>query len=367
MDKENASAPENCNFSVTAQKEENVHLIWTDVLRIIAIFGIIITHIASLEFMGDPKTMEWQACNIFNSLTRPCVAIFVMVSGVFLLNPDKEYSLKKLYFSKILKFIAIYLVCTVFFACYHQLYHGFSFDFSRIKRELSDGPGHLWFLFMICGLYIVSPFLRLITKDKRYIIYYLVLSLIFVSFAHLMITVPCLEKFYKQTLLRFELPFIFGYSGYFMLGYWLSTQQLSKKTRILIYISGIIAAIASVAINGYAGYHFNIRGTGFYNNISLPNVICATAVFVFCQYHFNTKTPFHLPAGIIAKVAKRCFGIYLIHPVFLTVTSSARLREIFLSPSPFIYIPLLAIGYFAGSLLIVMLLEKIPFVKKCII
>ena len=180
-----------------------------------------------------------------------------------------------------------------------------------------------------------------------------------------MITVPCLEKFYKQTLPRFELPFIFGYSGYFMLGYWLSTQQLNKKTRILIYISGIIAAIASVAINGYAGYHFNIRGTGLYNNISIPNVICATAVFVFCQYHFNTKTLFHLPAGIIAKIAKWSFGIYLVHPVFLTITSWHH--EIYLSSSPFIYVPLLAIGYFAGSLLIVMLLEKIPFVKKCII
>ena len=177
MDKENTTVPENCNLSATAQKEEKVQLIWTDVLRIIAIFGIIITHIASLEFMGNPKTMEWQACNFFNSLTRPCVAIFVMVSGVFLLNPEKEYSLKKLYFSKILKFIAIYLVWTVFFAFYHQLfYRGLAIDVPQLKRELSDGRT---FMVSVHDLRIVYRFPVFTFDHERQAVYHLLFGSLF--------------------------------------------------------------------------------------------------------------------------------------------------------------------------------------------
>lgn len=55
----------------------------------------------------------------------------------------------------------------------------------KIKRIINDlvvGNYHLWFMYLIVGLYLIVPLLRLWVKDenKKYVEYFIILSIVFV-------------------------------------------------------------------------------------------------------------------------------------------------------------------------------------------
>lgn len=71
--------------------------IWPDIIRIVAVFFVVLIHCAATGFHGrfPPNSSEFMACNFYNCLSRFCVPIFVMISGRFLLDESRDYSIKK--------------------------------------------------------------------------------------------------------------------------------------------------------------------------------------------------------------------------------------------------------------------------------
>ena len=68
-------------------------------IRISAVFAMIVLHTAAVGFNGQfaVTSSEWQSCNFYNAIVSCCVPLFVMISGVFLLAPQRDYTLKKLW------------------------------------------------------------------------------------------------------------------------------------------------------------------------------------------------------------------------------------------------------------------------------
>lgn len=67
-----------------------------DYLRVYAIAIMIISHVSAQNwYVTDVNTFEWQTFNIFDSISRQAVPIFVMISGSLFL--EKSIQLKKLY------------------------------------------------------------------------------------------------------------------------------------------------------------------------------------------------------------------------------------------------------------------------------
>ena len=143
-------------------------IVWPDVLRTVAVAAVIMLHAAAVGFDGrfGARTVSWQVCNLYDSLVRFSVPVFVMVSGMFLLNPEREYDLKKLYLSKILRIATAFLFWASFYLMVVLIVtsvqgkpssgeYGYLYI---IMQEAAGGHYHLWFLFMIAGLYMVTPF-----------------------------------------------------------------------------------------------------------------------------------------------------------------------------------------------------------------
>lgn len=219
-----------------------------------------------------------------------------MVFGMFLLNPARKYGFRKLYFTKILRIATAFLFWATFYPLVsmgilwlrggemsgHSVLH-------VLVLGILGGHYHMWVLFMISGLYIVTPFLRLIAKDEKLTIYFLVLSLVFVFGTNMINLLLPHPKAFQHLLNRLDVNLVTGYSGYFIWGYWLSKHRLFATARKTIYCMGLFAAVGTAGLNGLAGYHFDITGTWMYDNL-LPNILLmATAVFVFCQYYYHEK------------------------------------------------------------------------------
>lgn len=103
--------------------------IYIDIIRVIATFAVIITHVCSFKWYGtDVNSFHWQCLNFFSSITRWCVPIFVMISGVFFLEPTKEIIIKKIYSKYILRIVIALLFWSVFYAFYNTLDYQIKFS-----------------------------------------------------------------------------------------------------------------------------------------------------------------------------------------------------------------------------------------------
>lgn len=221
-----AIPPENDNNGQLCTTDHVKRVIWPDVIRIIAVLAMIMLHAAAAGFgRFGARTVSWQVCNLYDSLVRFCVPVFVMVSGMFLLNPEREYDLKKLYFTKILRIATAYLFWAAFYSMIPLISalvrgempagHGYLYI---IVRGIVAGHFHLWFLFMITGLYIVTPLLRLIVKDDKLTIYFIVLGLIFVYGTNMANLFPPMRKLVAITITRLNVQLVAGFSCYFIWG-----------------------------------------------------------------------------------------------------------------------------------------------------
>ena len=71
-------------------ENSNKRIVYADLLRIIATFAVIVLHVSASKWYDTPvKDFNWQIYNLYDSLVRWSVPIFVMLSGMFFLNPEK--------------------------------------------------------------------------------------------------------------------------------------------------------------------------------------------------------------------------------------------------------------------------------------
>lgn len=66
-----------------------------DLLRVIAMIGVVVTHVNShFLYIADVNSINFYFLTSYTSVVRFSALIFIMVSGVFLLDPKKELNIK---------------------------------------------------------------------------------------------------------------------------------------------------------------------------------------------------------------------------------------------------------------------------------
>lgn len=119
-----------------------------DIVRLIATLEVIWLHVSSNS--------------LIKLMCSNCVLLFVMISGAIHLNEDYVFDYSKMV-RKILRITISFAICSIFYALLFD-------DTSSIRtifRNIFTGHYHLWFLYMIVGLYLVTPIIKYIIKDKR--------------------------------------------------------------------------------------------------------------------------------------------------------------------------------------------------------
>ena len=357
-------------------KTENIYnidqerLLYIDILRIISIFAVIIIHVSAKWFENSSlstNSINYQIVNVYDCVTRFGVPVFVMISGVFFLNPQKKYQIKKLFFKKNIRILTAFLFWQTIYVII-QLYElEEEITFRKIIHGIFDVHYHLWYLFMICGLYISSPLLKYIIKDKNMVRYFLFLSLLFVFLPNffLLFNKYKLIKYLIDFINRLDIKIVYGYSTYFILGYILSKANLKNKYIKLIYLLGSFSIFMTVVFNGIIEikmkHHVNL-----YYKTFLPN-ICCFSVFVFVLFkelfkHICLTINF---SKILTMIGKMTFGIYLIHALFADHIKFIGFQ--FFLNYPIISIPLISLSIFILSLLLTGIISKIPILNKYVI
>jgi surface polysaccharide O-acyltransferase-like enzyme len=351
---------------------EKTRIFWADLIRIAAIFGVVLIHVAS-DVITEWKTVPgtgWLAANFYDSLMRACVPLFFMISGALLLPGRESYGI---FFRKRVKRIAIPLIAwNILFLVWKKAFYQPELGWSEALSLLGRGGVffHLWFLYTLIGLYLLTPFFRIVTAhaSRRDLFYFLVLWFLAGSL------LPTTEKFLS---LVYPLDFHFGIAlepatgavGYFLLGHFLDRYVTEKALP-----AACLAWILSLAACFY-GTFFLCRYCGgfetlFYGSFAPNVVVYSVASFILMRSAGNFLEK-RIPPGtkvFIGAVAKASFGIYLVHPIVLDLLQKGRLGFA-LKPElgqPSLAIPAISLLAFALSLGFVLLIEKIPGVRKIV-
>ena len=335
-------------------------------IRIFSVIMVISIHVANVYINNFEKVSpeDFLISVIFSSFSRVCVPLFFMISGAFII--DKEYDRKK-YFEKILKFIIVLVIWSVI---YYLSKNGF--DFKDIGKVIVNSffnanktSRHLWYMYPLIAIYIALPFIQNMCKNMSRELENLFLILWFCLSGLTFIFLP-LASFITKTDIKMDYPVPIINSAYY-LGYFIGGHIIYKRVKnlnfsaknniicILIYIAcSIITTLATYFISIKAGYA--VSPPTWYRG----SLVILASFSVFILLIANEKK-FKNP--LIMAVSRHTFGIYLIHMVFLNII---KWNIDVISLSPMLTIPLFTLIVYISSLLVCMLLSKIPFVKKII-
>ena len=350
--------------------QKSNRIISYDILRIIATLSIVMIHTAASFVLSSPVgSFEFTVSNFIDSLARVGVPIFAMISGALMLNENKKTSITDM-LSHALKIFGLLLFWSLFYAVYYYIaipiITSKPINIAAAFKAVIDGHYHFWFLYMLIGLYIVTPILRLFVKkeNKKYISYMLAI-MVAVNFV-----APFVNFFTKQYFMggdsllhyieKFELPFSTGCLTYYILGWYLTTFEIKKNRRTLIYVLGVVGFLSTFLCSQLLTTE-SVEAHGVFYSHNIINVFLhSVAIFVFVIYWSKDKDIKHKNA--LVKISTTTFGIYIIHDITLRFVDALTLGlENFFLRLMLNYLLTLGISFIC-----MYIISKIPIIKKLI-
>jgi len=335
---------------------------WISNLRVVATLCVVLLHVASsvLYKYNEVPNSHWWVGNVYDSFARFSVPLFLMITGALLLGNQHSYPifLKR----KVIRILLPFAFWTAIYIIYNFIeppqFNGkleSQSNFSWILQQLKGGSSsyHLWYVYMLFGIYLTIPLIAKLASSIRKI--YLVLFLIaWILFIILSASRTSVSNF------EWNLWYYFGYVGYVVFGYYLSIiNTKSKRISALAVITFFIGLFITV----YGTYYYTDMNGLFYKNYYsylTPNVLLMTASIFVLMKNANINL-----SGVLKKprdlIDKHSYGIYLSHILVLNYLIMYGVDWDLIHP--LIGIPLTAIITLIGSVASVYLIRKIPFGK----
>ncbi len=142
-----------------------------DAIRAYAIFLVIFSHVFApvCAGMNDYPLGVWWVFNLLDSVIRLCVPLFVMISGTLLLTSTKQEFAVDFLKKRLLKVVPPFIGWSFIYSYYEARMNETPFSFQQAAIDMFNGPTefHLWFVYMIIGLYFLAPVLRLIVRSAQ--------------------------------------------------------------------------------------------------------------------------------------------------------------------------------------------------------
>lgn len=375
--------------------QKNQHIVWLDVVRFIAMFTVVCCHCTD-PFNFYPGTAPnigeiklWGA--IYGSVLRPCVPLFVMITGALLLPVRGDAS--TFYKKRIPRVFYPFLIWSVLYNLFpwitgllglnpqiildffpyageEVMQQSFSVSLEYILMipfNFSILAVHMWYIYLLIGLYLYLPvFSAWVEKASERA------KLMFLLAWGVTLLLPYYYQFVSNYLWgtcswnSFGMLYAFaGFNGYLLLGHYLKNMEWSLKKTLAIGIP-MFAAGYAVTFLGFRHITALPEYTDemlelFFTYCSLNVVMMTIPVFMLAK---KVKVNSERMKKALANLTVCGFGIYMIH-YFFTGPSVVLMRAIDMPIG--LQIPVAAILAFAVSWGLVWLIYRAGKVAKYIV
>lgn len=367
-------------------QQQNQHVVWLDVVRLIAMFTVVCCHCTDPFnfYPGAAPNIDqiklWGA--IYGSLLRPCVPLFVMITGALLLPVRGEASV--FYKKRIPRVFFPFLIWSVIYNLFPWMtgllgldpkiildffpYSGeevarqsfaVSLDYIlHIPFNFSILAVHMWYIYLLIGLYLYMPiFSAWVEKaSERAKLYFL-----------LAWGVTLLLPYYNQ----FVAPYLWGtcswnafgmlyafagFNGYLLLGHYLRNLDWSLGKTVAIglpmFVVGYLITFFGfryiTALPEYSDEMLEL----FFTYCSINVLLMTFPVFMLAK---KVKVRSERTKRALANLTICGFGIYMIH-YFFTGPSVVVMR--YLNVPLGLQIPIASVIAFGISWLLVWLMYR---------
>ena len=336
---------------------------YLDYLRGLATIAVIVIHVSSQNLYGYYGSISWLIFTVYDGVCRVAVPLFFMISGCLFLDKKREKPIKSLYTVTIKRLVIFLLFWSLIYKMIYVPFEGTSLK--KIGLALSEilmgnTQVHLWYIYAIIGLYIISPVLKVFVNNatQKQLLYAIACCFIFGSIHTFVVEFPSLS-FLANHLSKIKEDMEVGYIGYFLLGYYLDNYEIKKKHRILLYFTGAVGLALSIVMVMWDCMTHYAAMERFWV-YTMPGIyFAAVAVFVFFKY---TNCKIKIVDSFLKKVAKYSLGIYGCHMIFIIYLWMIGFTTF--SFHALISVPVISLVVFVFSVVTSFLIQKIPLVGK---
>lgn len=336
-------------------------------LRALACIAIITLHtvnVAEILYRNQITDVQRTASLAVVYCLMWAVPCFVMVTGALLLNPARRITLRKIFNSYIVRVLGALLLFGLVFRVFDIVMNGEELGIASVllgfvKVFTGQSWAHLWYLYLLIGLYLMLPFYRMAAKESSpsLLRYLLAISVIFLSLLPLTRMFGVSSAFYLHVSTIYPFYLFAGYAIYS------GAVTLHRGTATALTICSTAAIAALTVYYFYAPAESLDAILTSYSSILI--ILQAAGLFSLFAQTDSRRASHGAPTALeklLLFIDQNSFGTYLIHMIFI------RLVLRYMAVNPYQLglwsFPLLVIGNLILSCLITWILRKIPGLKK---
>jgi len=287
-----------------------------------------------------------------------------MLSVLLLLQPEKDESLRVFFKKRFIRIGLPAIFWTIIYFLWDFLVLKYPFSAGAILQGVLNGAySPFWYIYLLLGLYLLTPLLRVIIAHAgRTLIKY------FVILWFLSVTLTPFLSLLSPFVPNKNVFVMTSYVGYFILGIYLSSVQIRRRTALSFMLIG-------TTLTALGTYLLAASNTGgsiyFFQEYLSPTVIFASVMaFLFLQ---TIKPPAASQEGkpsllnkFLKVISQNTLGIYFVHVMIIESIQWGFFgftlnRE---TLNPIIEIPLLMTITLLISIGIILALKKVPKLKN---
>lgn len=331
---------------------------YLDILRILASFAVIVIHVSSQNLHAvEMGSLEWTVFKSYLLATNWAVPVFCMISGSLFLS--RNISIRTMISKYVFKIVITFAGWSLFYALIFEHDNGIGTIIASFVR----GYSHLWFLYMIAGLYLVTPILRKVTENEALLKYFIVLGIILFVFIPEIIQMigilsPKSGGYLNDAFSNIDVKVVSGYALYYMLGYYIDSREIKDDLICKLLIICTLAYLIPIIAYVYCALNNRIDLAFIFSNFSVGNLIRGCAIFSLVKCSFRDENKNIKRLKIYQFIALQTFTIYLIHQFIITMLNrTVGLNT--LSFNPVLSVPGIAIVVFVLSYLTAIVLNTL--------
>lgn len=336
-------------------------VVYYDCLNIAACISVVALHCNQMVHTWQPGN-NWLFALLIEVLFYWAVPVFFMLTGATLMRYRDRYGTKT-FLSKrvkrtVIPFIAWSLIWFLLFSIRKEGVHlgPRSFINMMLNNQIEQV---YWFFFPLFSIYLSMPLLSLLADNKKALAYGVGAAFILQSVLPYVLPIFGIQWTNSISVLALSGNLLFT-----ALGYLLSTTELTKKQRLMIYALGIIGTVIRFGYTAISSEAIGGVDRLFFNYLAFPAVLQGAAVFtLFKSLDFSALGEKGM--RLLSTVSSCSFGVYLIHkPILDHLILSPRCLNI-----PMTSISLRTVGviiFYIFCVGIILALKQIPLVKKIV-
>jgi len=238
-----------------------------------------------------------------------------------------------------------------------------------ILQGVLAGPYiHFWYVYILVGLYLITPLVRVVVAhaDWRIIRYFLILW--FVSTGLISILTISIAISPQAHWFRDSVFILTGLVGYFILGAYVNRLKFRRSLLYLGLVLGSVwTIIGTYILEGTLG---SVYSQFFLDASSFSVIVASVSLFLLLAAIPNSTIEGKLPRGsrVLKAISQNSLPIYLFHVIVLEALQKGYLgfKISVTTINPIIEIPLVTAVTLLICLAILVPLKKLPYVNRII-